>query len=173
MVVALLERGGPMSLDAIAERLLDAGADSRAGDMLLSLKKSWRRRDPVYENEDGLLALDLTHPDVGRRLFDLGLIPPYVERLPEPPPIVMPGCDVALSHDEVDAALRGRRLYGLSPTRVAAAVLDAHGKPMTSPAIDQYLRADKTLSRPPEGAVSKLRISARNRMPVAKPYELA
>ena len=138
-IVALLENGGPMTLESVAERLQEAGAHSGAGDMILSLKKSWRRREPIYEDEEGLLALDLPHPELDSRLFTLGLRPPYVDRLPEPPPIEMPGDGVALSLDEVDAAFRGRRLYGLSSTRLAAAVLDAHGEPMTPLAIDEYL----------------------------------
>jgi len=139
MIVALLENGGPMALEAIAERLWEAGAESGAGDMLLSLKKSWRRREPIYEDETGLLALNVTHLDLDLRLFTLGLRPPHGEPLPDPPPLAMPGEEVPLTHEEVDAAFRGRRLVSHSAARTAAAVLDAHGKPMTLPEIDQYL----------------------------------
>ncbi len=40
MVVALLERGRPMTVEEIAERLTEAGAVARSGDMVLSLKKA-------------------------------------------------------------------------------------------------------------------------------------
>jgi hypothetical protein len=139
MIVALLENGGPMALESIAARLLEAGADSKTGDMLLSLKKSWRRREPLYEDEAGLVALNVTHPDLDLELFTLGLRPPHVDPLPEPSPMEMPGEEVPLSLEELDAAFRGRRLVSYSATRTAAAVLDAHGKPMTVSEIDQYL----------------------------------
>jgi hypothetical protein len=139
MIVALLENGGPMSLEGVAERLSRAGARSGARDMLLSLKKSWRRREPIYEDEAGLLALNVTYPELDLRLFTLGLRPPHVDPLPEPPSIEMPGDEGALSLEEVDAAFRGRRLVSHSATRTAAAVLDAHGRPMAPGEIDQYL----------------------------------
>ena len=113
MIVALLENGGPMSLEAVAKRLEKAGARSGVGDMLLSLKKSWRRREPIYEDEAGLLALNVTYPELDLRLFTLGLRPPYADPIPEPPPIEIPGEpgeEVPLSLEEVDAAFRGRRL---------------------------------------------------------------
>jgi len=75
-IVALLENGGPMTLESVAGRLEEAGAHSGAGDMILSLKKSRRRRNPIYEDEEGLLALDLPHPELESRLFALDLRPP-------------------------------------------------------------------------------------------------
>lgn len=38
IVVALLERRGPMAVEEIAERLTDAGAIAESGDMVLSLR---------------------------------------------------------------------------------------------------------------------------------------
>ena len=39
MVVTLLERGGPMTAEEIAERLTEAGAIAGSGEMVLSLKR--------------------------------------------------------------------------------------------------------------------------------------
>jgi hypothetical protein len=140
MIVALLENGEPMTFDSVVARLDKAGARSPVGDLPLSLKKSWRRRNPIYQDESGRLALDLVHPDLSGRLFSLGLRPPYVEPLPDPPPIAMPGDDVPLSLADVEAAFRGRPLYSISPARIAAAVLEARGESMTAEAIDEELR---------------------------------
>src|SRR6266540_5896429 len=62
MVVALLERGGPMAVEEIAERLTDAGATAESGDTALSIKKAWHGREPVYRDPDGRLGLNLSAP---------------------------------------------------------------------------------------------------------------
>jgi hypothetical protein len=41
MVVALLEHGGPMTVEETAERLSRAGAVARSGNMVLALKTAW------------------------------------------------------------------------------------------------------------------------------------
>ncbi len=51
MVVALLEHGEPMSLEAIADRLQTAGVDAATGDMKTSLLKSWHGRKPVFRDD--------------------------------------------------------------------------------------------------------------------------
>ena len=44
--MALLERGRPMTVEEIAERLTESGAVVRSGDMVLALKKAWHGREP-------------------------------------------------------------------------------------------------------------------------------
>ena len=56
MVVSLLERGEPLSLDAIAERLRVAGVSVATGDMETSLLKSWHGSKPVFRDDWGYFA---------------------------------------------------------------------------------------------------------------------
>lgn len=58
--LALLERGGPMSLEEVAARLASLGVESRVGDLGLSLLKAWRGQPPVLRDEAGRFGLDLT-----------------------------------------------------------------------------------------------------------------
>jgi hypothetical protein len=71
MVVALLARGRPMTVEEIAERLAEAGAIARSGDLVLSLKKAWHGREPVCRDPDGRLGLNLSSSELdlpeGRR----------------------------------------------------------------------------------------------------------
>lgn len=43
-IVALLERGGPMTIEELAERLESAGVEVGSGDMVLSIRKAWQGR---------------------------------------------------------------------------------------------------------------------------------
>ncbi|MDP3909578.1 MAG: hypothetical protein Q8Q14_04235 [Gemmatimonadales bacterium] len=131
MVVALLERGGPMTVEQIAQRLTGAGAIAGSGDMVLSLKRAWHGRDPVYRDPDGRLGLNLSSSELDRMVWRVGLRPPRVSA-PEPLPApALPRDDVPLSEEEITAAFRDRSLYGFSAHRQAAAVLDARARPMT------------------------------------------
>ncbi len=76
MVVALLERGGPMTVEQIAERLTDAGVIAESGDMVLSLKKAWHGREPVYRDSGGRLGLNLSSSELDRMVWHSGLRPP-------------------------------------------------------------------------------------------------
>ena len=59
LVVALLERGGPVTLEEIADRLSAAGVQAGTDDMVYSLKKAWHGMRPVYRGPDGRLGLDV------------------------------------------------------------------------------------------------------------------
>jgi hypothetical protein len=73
MVVALLERGRPMTVEEIAERLTEAGAVARSGDMVLALKRAWHGREPVYRDPRGGLGLNLLSSQLQRMVFHAGL----------------------------------------------------------------------------------------------------
>ncbi len=139
MVVALLERGGPMTVEEIAERLTAAGAIAGSGDMVLSLKKAWHGREPVYRDPDGRLGLNLSSSELDRVAWHAGLRSPgYPAPVPPPEP-ALPGDDVPLSEEELTAAFRDRSLYGFSAHRQAAAVLDARARPMTVEEVEGVL----------------------------------
>lgn len=65
MVVALLERGRPMTVEEIAERLTEAGAVARSGDMVQALKRAWHGREPVCRDPRGGLGLNLLSSQLG------------------------------------------------------------------------------------------------------------
>ena len=84
MVVALLERGRPMTVEQIAERLTEAGAVARSGDMVLALKRAWHGREPVFRDPRGGLGLNLSSSELDRMMWHAGLRPPRFQP-PEPP----------------------------------------------------------------------------------------
>jgi hypothetical protein len=131
LVVALLERGAPMTLADVAARFEDAGVASRSR-ALLSLQRCRPGRPPVYREGD-LYHLDPHDDELDRWLFRLGLRPPKVS-LPAPKaiePAPLPSPDVALTASELDEAWKGVSLHGWSAQRLAVAVLDASGGPLT------------------------------------------
>ncbi len=135
LIVALLERGVPMTLAEVAERFADAGVASceRA---LLSLKRCKPARAPVYRDGDHY-ALDLHDDELDLWLFRLGLrgprfsVPEPPAEPPEAPP--RPGPDEPLSPDELADGWRGNAPWStFSPQRLAIAILDAHGGAMSA-----------------------------------------
>jgi len=138
MVVALLERGAPMTLDEIAERLEAVGVVAETGDVAYSLQKAWHGMDPVYRDATGRFGLSLDAFNLRILVQTIGL-----GRRAEPPPPVstppVPGDEVPLSAEEIDAAFRDRSVTSLSWIRQAAAVLDARQTPMTAQEIETFL----------------------------------
>ena len=131
LLLALLERGAPMTLAQVAERLEQAGVAPAAA-VLQSLKKCKPARAPIYRTGDEY-ALDPHDDEADLWAFRLGLRPPKVPRLqiarPEPEPI--PDPDQPLSVVELDEAWKDASLFGSwSAQRVVVAVLEAHGRPM-------------------------------------------
>lgn len=124
LVVALLENGGPMSMQEIGSRLLEAGFLPRTGDIMLSLKRSWRGSEPVYKDPEGLMRLNLESTRLKYMLFDLRP-KRKVPRRPDPPAVFQPGPTAHLQLDELEAAFEDRSIWSLSLLRQAAAVLDA------------------------------------------------
>jgi hypothetical protein len=139
LVVALLERGAPMTLAEVAERLEAAGV-APAPHALRALKKSRPARDPVYRDGDRY-GLDPHSDELDLLAFQLGLRPPRWEPLPPPPARPRPSPDHPLTIDELDEGWRDANLLSWSHQRVALAVLDAHGAAMTVEDIVQFVAA--------------------------------
>lgn len=76
LLIALLERGEPMTLREVAERFERAGIADRAA-ALLSLQRCKPERPPVYR-EGELYHLDPRDDELDLWLFRLGLRPPKV-----------------------------------------------------------------------------------------------
>ncbi len=130
LLVALLERGAPMTLVEVAVRFEQAGIAARAR-ALQSLQRCKPGRPPVYRDGD-FYHLDPHDYNLDLWAFRLGLRPPKVapakQIAPEPPPV--PGPDVALRPAELDEAWKDAHLFGWSAQRLVVAVLDANGGPL-------------------------------------------
>lgn len=133
LVVALLERGAPMTLPEVAARFEEAGIDE-AWRALLSLQRCRPGRPPLHRDRE-VYHVDPHDPELERLALRLGLPRseaagrrPEVPARAEPPPL--PGPDEALTAAELDDAWKGASLYPWSAQRVALAVLDAHGGPL-------------------------------------------
>lgn len=128
MALAVLEAGGPLSIEAIAGRLgrLSLPARLAAAGHVPSLRKAWHGQSPlVRDPADDRFYLDLlSHHDL-RYIAYLAdpLRAPATRSRPEDFP--QPPDSEPLSQTEVDAAFRDRTLYAYSSIRRAAAVLEA------------------------------------------------
>lgn len=135
VIIALLERGGPMTLDEIADRLEDADVFPPSGDWETSIVKGWKGREFLYRDPDGRFCLNVDSDELDLLLFGIGARKPRHEPEPE---LRLPGPDVPLTQREVEAAVRGG-CRQLTPLRQAAAVLDAFNRVMTAAEIETYL----------------------------------
>ncbi len=130
MVLALLERGEPATLEQIAERLEKLGVRCRTGDMVYSLKKAWHGLNPVSRTLDGAMVLDANDWKVRSIALRTGLLeyrtpdPPEAD-IPEPKPDTEP-----LDRDELELLLTGNLPSSISSLRLCAAVLDVEGRAM-------------------------------------------
>ncbi len=140
LIVALLERGEPMTLAQVADRFERAGLGP-GGAALESLKRCRPARAPVYRDGERY-ALDPHDHDADLWAFRLGLRPPRVPRSrPEPPaPAPLPGPETPLSVAELDEAWRETGLHSWSPQRVAICILDAHPEPMAPDDVVAFVR---------------------------------
>ena len=143
MVVCLLERGEPLFLEDIAARLAEVGVPAgRTGDLKKTLQKSWHGLEPIRKRADGRLELDLQAHSLRHLIWSLELseAPRFVAPEEEPvEPFELPGPEVRLTHAELDAAFRDRALSAVSQLRLAGAVLDAEGKPLSLDTINDRL----------------------------------
>ena len=141
VVVALLERGGPMSVAQIAARLDRAALPSRLArpDFVVAVKKAWHGQPPLVRDGDERLALDLLSTELRHIEFVAGLRPSVAPH-PAPGDFRVPTDDEPLSQAEVTAAFSGRSLEVYSSIRRGAAVLEAWGSPQTLDDIDARLR---------------------------------
>ncbi len=130
LALALLEAGGPLTLEAIAERLARLALQPRlaAAGLPASLRKAWHGQPPVVRDPvDGRFYLDLlSHHDMGYIAYLADpLRAPAARSRPED--FRQPSDSEPLSQVEVDAAFGSRTLYAYSSIRRAAAVLEASG----------------------------------------------
>lgn len=144
LLVALLERGSPMTLPEVAERFARANV-APADAALRSLKRCRPARPPVYRDGDSY-ALDPYDDDLGLWAFRLGLRPgrgaPLTTEATEPTkPAPLPAPDVPLEVAELDEAWREAGLDSWSPQRVAMCVLDAHQAPMAPAEVVAFVSA--------------------------------
>ncbi len=130
LIVALLERGGPLTLVEAAERLVEAGVGPSER-VLRSLQRCKPGRAPVYREGDRY-HLDPHDDELDLWVFRLGLKGARVPQLSvvRPPPAPLPGPEVPLTLEELTEAWTDASLSDWSPQRIALAVLDAHREPM-------------------------------------------
>lgn len=132
LIVALLERGGPITLEQAAKRFEEAGI-APADRALRSLKRCKPGRPPIYR--DGhLYALDPHDHGADLWAFRLGLRPPRAAALPAPraEALPLPSPDQPLTVAHLDEAWREGLPSGWSALRIAICVLDAHGGTMST-----------------------------------------
>ena len=130
LIVALLERGEPITLQEVAERFEEAGV-APAANALASLKRCKPGRAPICRDGD-LYALDPHDAEADLWAFRLGLRPANAASLPVDPPAAepLPTVDAPLTVTYLDEALRDGVPSNWSAQRVVLCVLDAHGRAM-------------------------------------------
>jgi hypothetical protein len=142
LIVALLEGGRPMTLEAVASRFAAAGVTSSADEALAALKRCKPARAPVYRDGD-FYALDPHDDEVDFWLFRLGLRPPRsaplraVSNLSSP----LPSADQPVTVAALEEAWREGLPSAWSAQRVAVAVLDAHQSPLSGHAVMAFVSA--------------------------------
>lgn len=142
LMVALLERGAPMTLVEVAERFAAAGVAHTAEEALASLKRCKPARAPIYRDGD-LYALDPHDDEVSFWLFRLGLRPARVAPLR---PVTqaygpLPSMDHPITVAALDEAWRDGVPNTWSAQRVAVAVLDAHLSAMSGGDVMAFVSA--------------------------------
>jgi hypothetical protein len=130
LLVVLLARGAPVSLDEAARQLAEAGVGP-LDRVLVSLKRCRPGRPPIYR-DGNLYALDPHDDEADLWAFRLGLRPPRAAplRLVRPAPSPLPSPDEPLTIGHLDEAWRDGVPWDWSAQRIAICVLDAHGGTM-------------------------------------------
>ena len=140
LIVALLERGEPITLEEAAKRFEEAGV-AAADRALASLKRCRPARAPIYRYGD-LYALDPHDDEIDLWAFRLGLRPPKAAPLelvaPETGPL--PALDEPLTVAALDEAWRHGVPGNWSAQRIAICVLDAHDRPMRPDDVLTFVR---------------------------------
>ena len=137
LIVALLERGGPLTLEEAARRFEQAGVAPAAA-ALASLRRCKPGRPPIFRNGESY-ALDPYDDETDLWVFRLGLRPRSFQMIqvvrPDPGPL--PSLEAPLSVADLEEAWQGGVPAGWSAQRIAICVLDAH---------DAVMRADEALT---------------------------
>lgn len=142
LLVALLERGEPMTLEEVAARFVAAGIAPSREEGLVSLKRCKPARAPIYR-DGNLYALDPHDDEVSFWLFRLGLRPARsaplkaVRHVSGP----LPSPDRCVTVAAVDEAWGDGVPSSWSAQRVAAAVLDAHQSAMSPADVVAFVSA--------------------------------
>jgi hypothetical protein len=141
LIVALLERGEPITLKEAAKRFEAAGV-APADRALASLKRCKPGRPPIYRDGD-LYALDPHDDEADLWAFRLGLRPPKAPplRVVRTDPAPLPSVDESLTLAHVNEAWRHGVPSGWSAQRVAICVLDVHGDAMSPDAVLAFVKA--------------------------------
>ncbi len=141
LIVALLERGAPMTLLEVARRCEQAGF-GMVPELLMALQRCRPGRPPVWRDGD-LYALDPHDDELSLQVFMLGLRPPRVTRLAptRQPPAPLPGPEQRLTVGELDDAWRGVHLYAWSRRGMVLAILDAHDRPLPPAEVVAFVEA--------------------------------
>jgi hypothetical protein len=160
LIVALLERGEPLTLQEAAKRLEEAGV-APADRALASLKRCRPARPPLYRDGD-LYALDPHDHEADLWAFRLGLRPPKAPRLKVVRPDLAPppSLDEALTAPALGEAWRDGIPNDWSAQRVAICVLDAHGTAMHPDDVVAFVRVRGQGSRLSADAASYWRRGA-------------
>ncbi len=141
LIVVLLERGEPVTLQQAAARFEEAGM-APAAQALASLKRCKPARAPIYRDGDRY-ALDPHDDQADLWAFRLGLKPPKAAPLPADRPAEgpLPTIDAPLRTTHLDEAWRGGLSSNWSAQRVALCVLDAHGGAMEPENVISFVSA--------------------------------
>ena len=141
LIVVLLERGEPVTLQQAAERFEEAGVAS-AAQALASLKRCKPGRAPIYRDGDWY-ALDPHDDQADLWVFRLGLRPPTAASLPADRPAAapLPTVDAPLRTTHLDEAWRDGLPSNWSAQRVALCILDAHGGAMEPEDVISFVSA--------------------------------
>jgi hypothetical protein len=147
LIVALLERGEPITLEEAAQRFEQAG-EAPADRALASLKRCKPGRPPIYRDGD-LYALDPHDAEAELWAFRLGLMPPKVRALhvvrPDQGPLPSPDEPLTVAH--LDDAWRHGLPGDWSAQRIAICVLDAHAAAMPPDRVMTFVAARSEWSR--------------------------
>lgn len=141
LIVALLERGAPITLEAAAKRFEEAGI-APAHRALASLKRCRPARSPIYRDGNHY-ALDPYDDEADLWAFQLGLRAPTAAPLklvrPDPGPLPSPDGPLTVAH--LDEAWREGVPTTWSAQRIAICVLDAHGTAMRPDDVLAFVQA--------------------------------
>ena len=142
LLVALLERGEPMTLEDVAARFAAGEISPTAAEALASLKRCKPARAPIYRDGDHY-ALDPHDDEVSFWLFRLGLRPArgaplQIVRHASGP---LRSADHPVTVAALDEAWRDGVPNSWSAQRVAVAVLDAHETAMSCDDILTFILA--------------------------------
>lgn len=146
LIVALLERGEPITLGEAAVRFEAAGVAPRE-EALASLKRCRPARPPIYRDGDHY-ALDPYDDGAALWAFRLGLRPPRAAplRLVRSDPGPLPCADHPLTTAHLDEAWRDGIPNSWSAQRIAICVLDAHGRAMKAEDVLEFVRKHSQFS---------------------------